>query len=198
MHIEHYDAETLSKMIEANGPLTKEQALPIFKQICDGLEHAHRAGIVHRDLKPSNILVRELEGDIPEVRILDFGTAEIQREVHGLEKQNFEPGYVFGSPLYMSPEQCRGLKLGPCSDIYSLGCLMYDVLTGSPPIEADDINEALLHQIFKEPTHISATKYGDEVPAMLQGIIMKSLRKDPAMRYQSAAELRSYLDAVQS
>jgi Serine/threonine protein kinase len=98
----------------------------------------------------------------------------------------------------MSPEQCRGQKLGPAADIYSMGCLMYDVLTGSPPIVADNINEALLHQIFKEPTHINATKYGVDVPKMLQGIIMKSLRKDPAMRYQSAAELRSYLDAVQS
>lgn len=197
MIMEHYDAETLSKMIEVNGRLTTEQALPIFKQICDGLEHAHRAGIVHRDLKPSNILVRELEDDIPEVHILDFGTAEIQREVHGLEKPKFEPGYAFGSPAYMSPEQCRGLKLGPCSDIYSLGCLMYDVLTGTPPIVAESINDALMHQIFKEPIHINATKYGAEVPKMMQGIVMKALRKEPAMRYQSAAEMRSYLDAVQ-
>lgn len=196
MIMEYYDAETLSQLIDAGGRLTASQALPIFKQICDGLEHAHRAGIVHRDLKPGNVLVAEVENDVPEVRILDFGTAEIQREVHGLEKQEFEPGYVFGSPLYMSPEQCRALKLGPCSDIYSMGCLMYDVLTGNPPIVADSINDALLQQIFKEPTHIGATRYGADIPKMLQGIVMKALRKDPAMRYQSAAELRSYLDAV--
>ncbi len=196
MIMDFCNGETLSRAIERRGALTPAQALPLFIQLCDGLEHAHRSGVLHRDLKPSNILVSGIGSEEPVARILDFGTAVLTRDLAGYNLEMQKPGFIYGSPLYMSPEQCRGTKLDASSDIYSLGCLMYETLTGNPPIDAETVNEALMHQIFKDPIHIGRTDFGKNSPPILQGIIMRTLRKEQALRYSSAQELKAYLAEV--
>ncbi len=197
MIMDYYHGHTLSRFIEKRGPLTAQEALPLFIQLCDGLEYAHQAGVLHRDMKPSNVIVSAVGSAAPLARILDFGTSMLTKQINGFSMEPSQPGFVFGSPLYMSPEQCRGTTLEPSSDIYSLGCLMYEALTGETAIKADNVSEALMHQIFTDPVHISQTGAGSKAPAILQGIIMRTLRKDSKLRYTSAAELKSYLQAVQ-
>jgi serine/threonine-protein kinase len=197
MIMDYCDGDTLSRIIEKEKYLPPKLAVPLFMQLLDGLEHAHNNGVLHRDLKPSNVIVSRLDSKEPLARILDFGTAILTREIHGLTLEPPEPGYVFGSPLYMSPEQCRGTKLDAASDIYSLGCLMYETLTGKPAIAGATVREALMNQVFTAPMHIGRTEFGRLAPPMLQGIVMRSLRKERALRYQTAAELKSYLQAVE-
>jgi serine/threonine protein kinase/DNA-binding response OmpR family regulator len=196
MIMDYYHGHTLARFIEKRGCLTAAEALPLFIQLCDGLEYAHQAGVLHRDIKPSNVIVSAVGSAAPLARILDFGTATLTKQVNGFTMEPAQPGFVFGSPLYMSPEQCRGMPLEPSSDIYSLGCLMYEAVTGESAIKAENISEALMHQIFTDPVHINRTEHGRSVPAMLQGIIMRCLRKDSKLRYCSAAELKTYLQAV--
>lgn len=96
----------------------------------------------------------------------------------------------------MSPEQCQGKKLTQAADIYSMGCLMYQSLTGEPPINGEDYVDVMYKHINCEPTNIAQTGASGDVPAFLQGIVMKAIRKDPGMRYQSMEELKSYLDGI--
>jgi len=196
MIMDYYHGDSLARFIEKHGPLSAEEAIPLFKQLCDGLEHAHQNGVLHRDMKPSNVIVSGVGSQKPLARILDFGTSILTKEVPGLRVEPAPPGFVFGSPLYMSPEQCRGAELDITSDIYSMGCLMYETIAGHSAIKADTITDALMHQLFKVPLHVGKTQSGCMAPAMLQGIIMRTLRKDPKLRYQSAAELKSYLEEV--
>ncbi len=197
MIMDYCQGETLAHMMDELGPMKPAEAMPIFMQLLDGLEHAHQHGILHRDLKPNNVMVCDFGKRDLLVRILDFGTAVITREIYGLEVDKPEPGFVYGSPLYMSPEQCQGLQLDVSSDIYSMGCLMFEVLTGLPPIDGATVSEALLHQIHQQPIHIGETERGKDVPPMLQGIIMRMLRKERRLRYGSAQEVKSYLQEVE-
>lgn len=196
MIMEYVDGDTLAHVIENRGAIAPDDALPLFIQLCDGLEHAHQAGVLHRDMKPSNVLVSGIGSPNPLARILDFGTSILTREINGFTMEQSQPGLIFGSPLYMSPEQCRGTMLDAASDIYALGCLMYEALTGKPAVVAESISEALVHQLFKDPTHIGKTEFGKRAPAMLQGVIMRTLRKDQQLRYRSASELKGYLQEV--
>lgn len=170
-------------------PLEIERALPIFMQLCDGLEHAHSQGIIHRDLKPSNIMiVRENGHEI--VKIIDFGLAK-SIAVESQEKLT-ATGSVFGSPQYMSPEQCLGRKADHRSDIYSLGCLMYECVTGKPPFDSDSPVEILTKQLAEEPP---AFPESANLPGWLKAEIFTALRKDPAHRQQSASQLKEALAA---
>lgn len=197
MIMDYYHGDSLSRYLEKYGPLKPAEALPLFIQLCAGLAHAHQNGILHRDLKPSNVIVSGVGSDKPLARILDFGTAILRKEIPGLTVQLPPRGFVYGSPLYMSPEQCKGEELEVTSDIYSLGCLMYEAIAGHSAVKAETVTEALMSQLTKVPLHVGRTDYGWRAPAMLQGIIMRTLRKDPKLRYQSADELLGYLEEVE-
>lgn len=189
--------ESLEALIFKHFSLPDRLAVPIFKQICDGLEHAHRHGIIHRDLKPSNVMVMNFDANDVVVKIVDFGTAKLPAA--SSDRANLTaPGQIFGSPTYMSPEQCMGLELSPASDIYSMGSLMYEALTGRPPFITENVLEAMYKQINEDCPNIGsvARKAKIEIDLRLQRVVMKALNKDPEYRYQSFAELRRDLDAI--
>lgn len=193
------DGATLSQLISKNGPLSVEKAIPIFIQVCFGLAYAHELGIVHRDLKPSNIMVlkSDREDGMTAVKIVDFGIAKLKSpegiEVQGLTKT----GEIFGSPLYMSPEQCLGSKLDHRSDIYSLGCVLFEALAGLPPFMTNSaLSTMMMHQTEKPPTLKEAT-LGKEFPAEIQAIVSRLLEKEPDARYQSLGALAHDLSLLQ-
>lgn len=186
--------EGIDSVIESGGAIPLEGALPMFLQICDGLAHAHRNNILHRDLKPSNIMIAATgkEDDPHIVKLMDFGLAKLQLDDQRLTKT----GAMVGSPAYMSPEQADAKSTDERSDIYSLGCLMYEVLTGEQPFTAGNIPAIMLAQINKP-----APKLVDKLPDMifpleLEAIVAKCLAKKKEDRFQSVIELRNAIAAV--
>jgi hypothetical protein len=187
--MDYAEGETLAERIGRTGRIPLDQCLDIFIQICDGLAHAHEKGVLHRDLKPGNvILLAERYGDVT-LKILDFGIAKLVDNSVSNTQQLTRTGDVFGSPLYMSPEQGLGKSLTASSDLYSLGCLIFESLTGSPPFLGKTAVETILkHQTEAPPTLTEAT-LGEEFPQKLESIVSTLLAKEPGDRFQSAFEL---------
>ncbi|HEY9786188.1 MAG TPA: serine/threonine-protein kinase [Candidatus Obscuribacterales bacterium] len=185
--MEYVTGESLSQMLEREGKLKVERAIEVFKQIAEGLDEAHRQGVIHRDLKPSNIILKRSDDGSDVVTIVDFGIAKILVGDAEDQVKLTQTGEVFGSPLYMSPEQCQGQHLDPRTDIYSFGVLMYESLTGKPPIAGSNPLEQLSRQIREIPR--SAKTMNPGIPDALDYLVMRCLEKDPADRYQSVAEL---------
>lgn len=174
---------SLADLVEQNPKgVLPDKAIGWFCQIASALQEAHEQGVIHRDLKPSNIAI---DGDV--AKIFDFGIAKVLYGDGNKQAKLTQTGDVFGSPMYMSPEQARGEKLDPRSDIYSFGCLMYEVLTGHPPIEADNIFDMLRKQMSEEPQQLSAV--APAVSESLNYVVMRCLSKSPSLRYQSAKQL---------
>ncbi len=192
------NGHSLSQEIKEQGAIPGAQALEIFLQIGHGLAHAHECGVVHRDIKPTNIiLARAEDGETKEVKIVDFGIAKAlptaNRETHNLT----ETGEVFGSPDYMSPEQCLGFMLDQTSDIYSFGCLMYETLTGKAPFAgANPIQLVIKHINEEAPEFSPELKKRDKVAEKLENIVLRCLEKDQSNRYQSVEELLKELETV--
>lgn len=185
--MDYLEGMALSAIIHRDRNVSANTACHIFAQIADGLAHAHRHGVVHRDLKPSNIILIEKFGNPYHVQIVDFGIAKLLPQ-GGQEAMTLtQTGELFGSPLYMSPEQCTGGTLDARSDIYSLGCLMYETLAGKPPLLGDNSLEILYKQVNTVPPPFSS--HGVNVPKKLEAIVFKCLAKNPAQRYQSMEEL---------
>mgnify|MGYP000853127847 CR=1 FL=1 len=186
--------ESLENLIERKGRVPYERALPIFKQICAGLSAAHKKGIVHRDLKPANIVLTKEDDGSETVKIVDFGIAKML--VGGNQQHLTQTGEVFGSPIYMSPEQCLGKDLDIRSDIYSLGCLMYDTLAGGPPFRGESVLETMNMHCKDEPPSLNRAEGGATVPPELEEVIFKCMAKDPKDRFQNAAEIQDILGAI--
>lgn len=192
------EGESLAEILERDVRVPVEEAITIFKQTCDGLEHAHKKGVIHRDLKPSNlVLLRQDDGSVL-VKIVDFGIAKVLPKDGSKAKQQLtQTGEIFGSPLYMSPEQCNGTDLDHRSDIYSLGCLMFETLTGVPPFIGDNFINTVVKHINEPPPLFNTIAPEAKIPAQLEATINKCLAKDPSDRYQNVAILRqSILDAA--
>ena len=179
--MEFVEGESLLSKLRGAGALPQNEALDIARQICAGLREAHVQGIVHRDLKPANIMV-DHSGT---VKIMDFGIARLT------EEDGQMTGTIAGTPAYMAPEQLELKAMGPQTDIYALGLLLYEMVTGAPAFAGDTpIGTALkqIRELPKRPSEIVAT-----IPARTEAIILKCLRKDPARRYQSVDELDAAL-----
>lgn len=198
MVMDFVSGKSLSEAVKESGRIPVEQTVSIFLQLCSGLAYAHKQSILHRDLKPSNVmLVKDEHGHIT-ARILDFGIAKILEDEDKQAMTLTKTGDVFGSPLYMSPEQGAGGKLDQRSDCYSLGCMLFECLTGTTPFIGKSIIETLmLHAQQKVPTLKEAT-LGLEFPEALEKIVEKLLRKNPAERYQSVIEVEEDLQQLQS
>jgi len=184
--MEYVKGENLRRLLNKVGLLSPKQAVPIAKQVCEGLAEAHRMGVIHRDLKPQNIMIDE-EG---RARIMDFGLARLVKS-EGLT----EKGMLFGTPAYMSPEQVDGLPVDSRSDLYSLGIILYEMVTGQVPFQGDSpLSTALKHKTEKprDPREICR-----EVSEGLARMILRLLGKDRAKRYQSAEELLVDLDKLE-
>lgn len=182
--------KSLSDVLKNEGPMPVQRALRVFLQVCDALQHAHGKAIIHRDIKPSNIVLVDEDS----VRIVDFGIAKFnQDEINpGLT----QTGDVFGSPLYMSPEQCLGHKLDHRSDIYALGCVMYETLSGHPPLVGETALATIHKHTSEMPKPLQVSNCDTRLRGRLDEIIFKTLEKDPDKRYQSMQELQKDLQEL--
>ena len=186
---------SLSDLIEKEAALAQEPFLDIMSQVAAALAHAHSAGIVHRDLKPSNIMISDNNGK-PQARIVDFGIAKMLTHNDGAQ-QLTQTGEVFGSPLYMSPEQCTGSSVDHHADIYSLGCVMYEALSGKTPFKGDSVYETINKHINELPPPLVALKIEDAgVRQKLELILLRAMAKAPTDRYESMSELEKELRAL--
>lgn len=191
--MEYVDGSSLADLLGDKGRLSVSRMVPIISQVCEALEHAHRKGIIHRDLKPSNIMITMDEEGADFVRVVDFGIAKILAAEGPEDSKLTQTGSVFGSPMYMSPEQCSGKKLDSRSDIYSLGCVMYECLTGSGPFVGTNSLETMHKHVVDEPQPFNVICPELYFPARVEQAILKALSKSPDDRQQSMTALRDAL-----
>ena len=194
--MDYLEGPSLESILDTQGALTVSRALPIFIQICDALGKAHGKGIVHRDIKPSNIVLVNEDGEADFVKIVDFGIAKILRESEAAGGNLTRTGEIFGSPLYMSPEQWRGGNLDARADIYSLGAVMYRTLSGAPIFQYTDILQLAYKHAQELPQPFASL--GVSVPMELEAIILKALSKEPEDRFQRMQEMRQALMELQT
>ncbi len=188
------EGTNLAEVLDELGLLPATRATNIFAQACAGLAHAHSKGVIHRDLKPGNIMLVEFDQRKDFVKIVDFGIAKVLPSGDESESSHLtQTGEVFGSPLYMSPEQCRGRNLDTRSDIYSLGCVMYRTLTGSSPFFGQDPMECMYKQVNEAPNKFFDANPDSKVPEALEAIVFKCLAKEPDQRFQTMQELKDAL-----
>jgi serine/threonine protein kinase len=193
--MELLEGQTLDLILEDNGRLPVGRALNIFTQACDGLFHAHSKGIIHRDLKPGNLaLVQESGKEI--VKVVDFGIAKIIPQDGSKAQELTAAGEVFGSPLYMSPEQCQGKTLDARSDIYSLGCVMYETITGMPPLMGANSFETMNMHVGERPQTMRLHAPDLDIPEAIDSCVMKTLKKEANRRPQTMLELKDDLIAA--
>jgi serine/threonine-protein kinase len=175
-------------------PLAVDRAVRIAQQTAMALDRAHAAGVLHRDIKPDNIFLQQKrDGDF--VKILDFGVAKVIRQIADLPKSGTIKGVLLGTPEYMAPEQALGMDVDARADIYSLGLVLYEMLTGTPPFHADTFGK-LLVQIANEPPPPLPlrSRSGEMIPRALAAVVMRCLEKKPEARWATAAEFSAALD----
>jgi serine/threonine protein kinase len=182
MVLEFVRGVTLDHVIQQRGAIPVEQAVPIFCQVLDGIQEAHNYGIIHRDIKPANMMLTE-KGTL---KVLDFGIARILGTARMTRQGN-----IIGTIEYMSPEQVRGFETDARSDIYSLGMLLYEMLTGRCPFDIQNEFELMKAQIEQHP--VPPRQLNPGIPEAVEQAIWKSIAKDPAHRFQNASEFRAFL-----
>lgn len=178
----YVDGGSLKDLI-SRGPMSPEEAVSIAIQLADALDYAHQEGIVHRDVKPSNVLLAPDGTPL----LTDFGIAKSFDETQHLTRT----GRSIGTPQYMAPEQIQGDPVDHRTDVYALGIVLYEMVTGRVPFDATTPAAALYKQINEPPPPISEAKV--EIPGWLEDIIQKAIAKNPADRYQRAADLAAAL-----
>lgn len=183
--MEYVEGRNLKEYIREQGKLTPEEAVPIAIQILHALEHAHEHHVVHRDIKPHNILLT-MDG---RVKVTDFGIARVANEATMTYS-----GTMVGSVQYISPEQAKGLSVGPKSDLYSAGVVLYEMLTGHLPFEGESPIAVALQHIQEEPPSPSALV--EDIPMELSHVILKAMEKNPDLRYASADAMAFDLEKI--
>ncbi|MDQ4095474.1 MAG: Stk1 family PASTA domain-containing Ser/Thr kinase, partial [Actinomycetota bacterium] len=184
--MEYIDGRPLADIIQAEGPLMPERAAEIGVDVARALERAHNANLIHRDVKPSNIMLNSSG----QTKVTDFGIA---RAMGGDGEQTMtQTGMVIGTAAYLSPEQAQGTPVDQRSDVYALGCVLYEMLAGTPPFTGDTPLSVAYRHVRENPQPPSAVN--PDVPRAFDAIVMKALAKNPDNRYQSAAELREDLE----
>jgi len=187
---EYIDGESLKHLVDRSGPLPARRVIELALQIAEALAFAHQAGLVHRDVKPQNVLVTE-DG---EAKVTDFGIARSLDVEHGVT----QTGTVLGTSNYLSPEQARGQTVTPATDVYSLGVVIYEMLTGEVPFPGENFVAVAMKHINEPPPSLIDKR--PDVPLRLVHAVERALAKDPAVRFPSmdafAAELRSCLAAI--
>jgi serine/threonine protein kinase len=182
MVLEFVRGVSLDNVIQQRGAIPVDQAVPIFCQVLDGIQEAHNYGIIHRDIKPANMMLTE-KGTL---KVLDFGIARILGTARMTRQGN-----IIGTIEYMSPEQVRGFETDARSDIYSLGMLLYEMLTGRCPFDMQNEFELMKAQIEHYP--VPPRSLNPAIPEVVEQAIWKSIAKDPAQRFQNASEFRAFL-----
>lgn len=192
MVMELFEGAALSHAIRSQGPLQIQTALAVFSRVCDGLAEAHRLGVFHRDINNSNILVSDLDSENPAVRIIDFGVARLKQDQDATS--GTQGVTLVGTPHYMSADQAAGKKFDERSEIYSVGCALFESLTGVPPYSGDSALE-IINQHATAPVPTLAEKNPSTYfPNELESVIASCLAKDPKRRPQSMSDLGSALN----
>ncbi len=190
--MEYLNGESLSAVLRRKGKLDPLAAVPIFADCCRGLRAAHEQGIVHRDVKPANIFLLDDSDGKRQIKLLDFGMAKI---IVGSHPDLTQTGTAFGTVQYMSPEQALGEKIDGRSDLYALGCVMYETLTGKKVFEGRTAFGVMEQHVRKEPKQFSEVDPLTKVSQTLEAVVMKALAKNADDRYQTAGELIDTLEA---
>ena len=182
--MEFVEGETLRDVLRREGPLPIRRAMSLAADICGALDFSHRNGIVHRDVKPGNVMITP-QGT---VKVMDFGIA---RAVSDSAATMTSTAAVIGTAQYLSPEQARGEGVDARSDVYSAGCLLYELVTGTPPFTGDSPVAVAYQHVREDPR--TPSSLNPEIPPELDSILLKAMSKNPANRYQSAADMRADL-----
>lgn len=190
--MERIDGSSLDDLLQQHKFLHYEIAIPILVQICDGLAHAHERKVLHRDLKPGNMMLIK-DGDKFKVKIVDFGVAKLLPGTGRTVDTLTATGEIFGSPLYMSPEQCMGQSLDVRSDIYALGCVIYQTLTGKLPFVGDSLFEVVMQHVNLMPPNFAQVSPDVAIPEKLEKIVFRSISKERTLRYNSVIDLKAAL-----
>ncbi|MGL4306845.1 MAG: Stk1 family PASTA domain-containing Ser/Thr kinase [Mycobacteriaceae bacterium] len=187
--MEYVEGVTLRDLVRSDGPLTPRRAMEIIADVCAALDFSHRNGIVHRDVKPANIMLNKTGA----VKVMDFGIARALSDTSSTMTQT---AAVIGTAQYLSPEQARGEQVDARSDVYSLGCVLFEILTGEPPFTGDSPVAVAYQHVREDPRPPSLVHSG--IPRELDSVVLKAMSKNPANRYQSAAEMRADIVRVLS
>ncbi len=184
--------KNLKVLLAAEGALSERRALQLVRQIGDAVAAAHKLSIIHRDLKPENVMVSRDESGTERAQVLDFGIAKVISEN---EKDNgmTKTGIVLGTPYYMAPEQALAAEIDARTEVYSLGVMLYEMLTGTVPFKADNPMQVMMLHLKEKPAPFAAANPKVACSSAVEAIVMKALKKEPPNRYQTVNEL---LDAV--
>ena len=185
--MEYVDGDTLRDIVRSEGPMAPRRAMEVISDVCAALDFSHRNGIVHRDVKPANVMINRAGA----VKVMDFGIA---RAISDASSPMTQTAAVIGTAQYLSPEQARGEQVDARSDVYSLGCVLFEILTGEPPFKGDSPVAVAYQHVREDPQTPSAVN--PDIPRELDSVILKAMSKNPANRYQTAADMRSDLVRV--
>jgi eukaryotic-like serine/threonine-protein kinase len=186
--MEYVEGVTLRDIVHTEGPMEPRRAIEVIADACQALNFSHQHGIIHRDVKPANIMISNAGA----VKVMDFGIARALADASSVT----QTAAVIGTAQYLSPEQARGEKVDARSDVYSLGCVLYEILTGEPPFVGDSPVAVAYQHVREDPVPPSQRHEG--ISPELDAVVLKALAKNPENRYQSAAEMRSDLVKVHS
>lgn len=184
--MEYVEGVTLRDIVHNDGPMPPKRAIEVIADACQALNFSHTHGIIHRDVKPANIMISKAGA----VKVMDFGIARALAETHSVT----QTAAVIGTAQYLSPEQARGESVDARSDVYSLGCVLYEMLTGEAPFVGDSPVAVAYQHVREDPVPPSQRHAG--IPAELDAVVLKALAKNPDNRYQTAAEMRADLVRV--
>ena len=187
--MEYVDGRTVRDLLQEGHRLLPERSLEIIDGVLRALDYSHQAGIVHRDIKPGNVMVTR-NGDI---KVMDFGIARAMSDAQATMTQTAQ---VIGTAQYLSPEQARGERVDSRSDLYSTGCLLYELLSGRPPFTGDSPVAIAYQHVRENP--VPPSRVDPDVPAWADAIVLKAMAKAPADRYQTAADMRADLQRAAS
>ncbi|HYN72140.1 MAG TPA: Stk1 family PASTA domain-containing Ser/Thr kinase, partial [Nakamurella sp.] len=189
--MEYVDGKVLREVLDQEGPLAPQRAVEIIADICSALDFSHRRGIVHRDIRPANVMLNSAGA----VKVMDFGVArsvaEDESGMTAVARMPTVTGSAIGSAHYLSPEQARGESVDARSDVYATGCVLYELLTGTPPFTGDSPVAIARRHVREAPRPPSEVR--PELPPEVDAIVLKAMHKEPFDRYQSAAEMRADL-----
>lgn len=197
--MEYVPGMTLADHLQQKGRMSLAHALNIFIQVGFALAYAHENGLIHRDLKPSNIMLIENTASslCSSVKLVDLGIAKWNAEEEYNQQTLTRTGEIFGSPLYMSPEQCMGIPVDRRSDLYSLGCVIYETLTGAPPVMGENALSTMMKHQSEKPLSLREASLGIEFPQSIEQVVARLLEKAPDKRYSNAQLLTAALVNIQ-